>query len=129
MDLQGDGINVNVITTDPDSSSYRAAADLHQQGSLTTPPQHQLDTHHISRGQRRNIKKTYFSTQILPGRTAAERRQVQNWLADDIPARCTAEHQAALADYTGDVRKVKRAMTLCAGCHACAGYHGPLPPR
>lgn len=125
LGLSGDGINVNIVTTDPDSSSYRAAAELYGQGTLTTQPQHQLDTHHISRGQRKNIKTTYFSQSMFPGDTAAERRQLQNRLADDVPARCTAEHKVAWEQYAGDVNKIKRAMTYVrdAMVHCYQGNH------
>lgn len=112
LDLAADGLHVNVVTTDPDSSSYRAAVELHSQGELSHEPQHQLDPHHLSRGQRKSVKSTYFSKTMFPGHTAAERKRMQTRLADDIPARCTAEHEAAIQHHAGDNAKVKRAMTF-----------------
>ena len=109
--LAGDDINVHTIVTDPDSSSYRAGADLYDAGKLKTKPRHQLDTRHLSHNQRKMIKKVEFSKDMFPGTTVAEKKSNQGHFADDLASRCHAEHAAAFHELAGESSKIRRAMT------------------
>ncbi|CAC5390797.1 unnamed protein product [Mytilus coruscus] len=47
QDLASDGIEAKHLTTDPDSSAYRAADDLYLENTTSTEPEHFLDTRHF----------------------------------------------------------------------------------
>ena len=57
LDLSGAGLEAEFITTDPDSSAYRAAMTLYDQGITSIEPSHLLDTRHITQNHRKFIKK------------------------------------------------------------------------
>ena len=59
--LADDGINVEIVTTDPDGSAFRGVKDAYLAGECTSPPRHQLDTWHVGSNQRKKIKNTAFS--------------------------------------------------------------------
>ena len=48
LDLSGAGLEAKFITTDPNSSAYRAAMTLYDQGITSNEPSHLLDTRHIT---------------------------------------------------------------------------------
>ena len=44
LDLKSDNFEPKYITTDPDSSAYRAATELHAENIFKTDPECQIDT-------------------------------------------------------------------------------------
>ena len=56
-DLQNDGLNVVYVTTDPDSSAYKAADDLAIKEDKTFQVHHLIDTRHMSQNHRKKMKK------------------------------------------------------------------------
>ena len=56
-ELASAGLEVEYLTTDPDSSSYRAAMRLYTDGVTSVEHKHLLDTCHVSHNHR-NILKT-----------------------------------------------------------------------
>jgi hypothetical protein len=109
--LSDEGFNTHIITTDPDSSSYRAASELHADGMLKYEAKHQLDTRHFSNNQRKLVLNSKFSTKMFRGNTVKERNLHQARLSNDLPARCQAEHKGAMQHFGGDQRCVKRSLT------------------
>ncbi|VDI30806.1 Hypothetical predicted protein [Mytilus galloprovincialis] len=69
QDLASDGIEAKHLTTDPDSSAYRAADDLYLENTTSTEPEHFLDTRHFLNNHRKNIKNNKELGEIMPGRT------------------------------------------------------------
>ncbi|CAC5395446.1 unnamed protein product [Mytilus coruscus] len=55
VDLKADNIDVEYLVTDPDSSAYRAAQDLYEEGT-NTHPEPLLDTRHVSGNIRKRSK-------------------------------------------------------------------------
>ena len=121
-DLKRDGITVHHVTTDADSKSFAAAQDVHKaEKSESLPPKQQIDTRHVTSSQRRHVKLTRFSTTMFPRRTAEHRKSDQNRFSIDIPARCHAEHAAALEKSGGDTEEaaklLKHAKSAIAQCY------------
>ena len=54
-ELASAGLEVEYLTTDPDSSSYRAAMRLYADGVTSVEPKHLLDTRHVSHNHRKYI--------------------------------------------------------------------------
>ena len=88
LHLSGAGLEAEIITTDPDSSSYRAAMTLYYQGVTSIEPSHFLDTRLIRQNHRKFIKNMTELTAHMPGRTKIERKKTQNKFAIDLDARC-----------------------------------------
>jgi len=105
------GFYVGEITTDPDSSSYRAGAELFSENILPQMPTHYLDTRHVQNGQRRHILKQNFSASMFPGTTAIERSKMQKRFASDLSSRCDSEHKAAFLHFNGDTDKTLSKLT------------------
>ena len=57
LELSDAGLEAEFITTDPDSSAYRAAMTLYDQGTTSIEPSHLLDNRHITQNYRKFIKK------------------------------------------------------------------------
>ena len=71
-------IEVKNITTDPDTSSYRAAVSLYNDGITSTIPEHYTDTRNFSENHRKYIKN-YKNIQVLmPGQTKKVREQISS---------------------------------------------------
>ena len=49
LDLKNDGIEVDYVVTDPDSSTYKAAKDLLHDNITKEKPEHFIDTLHLSK--------------------------------------------------------------------------------
>ena len=56
LKLKQNDVEMKEITTDPDSSAYRAAEDLFITGVTNTEPEHYLDTRHISENHRKFVQ-------------------------------------------------------------------------
>ena len=70
LDLKDDQLQVKYITTDPDTSAYKAAEDLHLANVTTVEPEHQIDTRHLSQNHRKHIKNR-STLHMMPGVTKA----------------------------------------------------------
>ena len=47
LDLKEDQLQVKYIPTNPDTSAYKAAEQLHLANVTTVEPEHQVDTRHL----------------------------------------------------------------------------------
>lgn len=123
LDLNEAGLEVEYLTTDPDSSAYRAAMQLYDDGTSSTEPQHLLDTRHVSQNHRKFIKNMTELTKHMPGRTKADRQKMQNKFSIDLADRCQAEFTQAFEKFPKNVFKFK--STLSYTCDAVVDcYHG-----
>ena len=109
-DLLEDGIEVGTLTSDADTDAYRAARKLYVTGKSATKPKHELCTVHVSRGQKRIVKKQTFSNGMLPGRTEVQLKRTQDRFSHDVARRCTSECNNAHKQFAGDTKKVERAL-------------------
>ncbi|CAC5370336.1 unnamed protein product [Mytilus coruscus] len=91
LDLKADNIEVEHLVTDPDSSAYRAAQDLYEEGTTSTQPEHFLDTRHVSENIRKRTKNDKNLLQIMPARTQVKRQKLLNCFSLDLTERCNAE--------------------------------------
>ena len=123
LDLSGAGLEAEFITTDPDSSAYRAAMTLYDQGITSIEPSHLLDTRHITQNHRKFIKNMTELTAHMPGRTKIERQKTQNKFAINLAARCQAEFNQAFRKFRKNVPKLKSVLSYtCDSVVEC--YHG-----
>ena len=112
QDLASDGIEAKHLTTDPDSSAYRAADDLYLENTTSTEPEHFLDTRHFSNNHRKHIKNNKELGEIMPGRTKKDREKLLNNFALDLAERCQSEFTQAMEKYGGDFTKVKNKISF-----------------
>ncbi|CAG2251503.1 CTRB [Mytilus edulis] len=123
LDLKNDGLEVQEITTDPDSSAFRAAESLFKAGTTNTQPIHFLDTRHVSANHRNFIKKMSGLKEIMPARLVSEKVKMLKKFALDMAARCQAEYNAAFDKFNMDPVRVK--VHLSYACHAIVScYQG-----
>ncbi|XP_063419337.1 uncharacterized protein LOC134702198 [Mytilus trossulus] len=111
---ESNDMEVEYLTTDPDSGAYQAATDLHDEGVTKTKPTHQLDTRHISKNHRLFIKKNSRLCEILKGNTVKLRTQIQNKLAIDLSERCHGEICKAFDKYGNDIDLIRNKLTFAA---------------
>lgn len=111
---ESNDMEVEYLTTDPDSGAYQAATDLHDEGVTKTKPTHQLDTRHISKNHRLFIKKNRRLCEILKGNTVKLRTQIQNKLAIDLSERCHGEICKAFDKYGNDIDLIRNKLTFAA---------------
>ncbi|CAC5422347.1 unnamed protein product [Mytilus coruscus] len=112
QDLAIDGIEAKYLTTDPDSSAYRAADDLYLENTTSTEPEHFLDTRHFLNNHRKNIKNNKELGEIMPGRTKKDREKLLNNFALDLAERSQSEFTQAMEKYGGDFVKVKNKISF-----------------
>ena len=123
LDLSGAGLEAEFITTDPDSSAYRAAMTLYDQEIASIEQSHLLNTRHITQNHRKFIKNMTELTAHMPGRTKIERQKTQNKFAIDLAARCQAEFNQAFRKFRKIVPKLKSVLSYtCDSVVEC--YHG-----
>ena len=123
LDLKNDGLEVQEITTDPDSSAFRDAESLFKAGTTNTQPIHFLDTRHVSANHRNFIKKMSGLKEIMPARLVSEKDKMLKRFALDMAARCQAEYNAAFDKFNMDSVRVK--VHLSYACHAIVScYQG-----
>lgn len=140
MDLKSDGIEVEHIVTDPDSSAYKAAQDLYEQGETQTEPEHFIDTRHLSDNSRKTVKRNKSILKLMPGTTEKGKQKLLDNFAVDLAERCNKELSMAVKFYAGDFPKVKNRIShivdVIAKCYmgnhteckkksfACNGFKG-----
>lgn len=106
-----DGIEVQAVTTDPDSSAGRAAESLFKDGLYKVEPTHYLDTRHLSESVRKSIKRDEKLLKAMPCRTKAEKTKFLHNFAPDAVDRCTAEINQAYDLCAGDSQKMKNKLS------------------
>ena len=107
LDLKDDQLQVKYITTDPDTSAYKAAEELNLANVTTVEPEHQIDTRHLSQNHRKHIKNRSTLLQMMPGVTKAYRRKKLNSFATDLNMRCQSEFDNIHRLTKGDTEKLK----------------------
>ena len=78
LDLKSDHLEPKYVTTDPDSSAYRAATELYTKKVTKTVPQYQIDTRHLGENQRRYIKRKPAVLKMMLELTKSYRETMQN---------------------------------------------------
>ena len=123
QELANTGLEVEYLTTDPDSSSYRATMQLYEDGVTSTEPKHLLDTRHVSNNHRKFIKKMTELIKYIEGNTKIERQKMHQKLSVDLADRCQAEFTQAFEKFSGETSKLKSALSYtCDAIVEC--YHG-----
>ena len=105
------GLEVQEVTTDPDSAAGRAANSLYQDGVLKKQPVHYIDTRHLSESVRKSIKRDDKLAKVMPGKNKAERVKHLHNFALDAVDRCTAEVNQATEVFAGDAAKIKNKLS------------------
>jgi len=111
LDLKKDGIEVDYVVTDPDSSAYKAAKDLFKENVTKTEPEHFIDTRHLSENFRKGLKKEKNLLNIMPARTQLQRQKLLNTFATDLAERCNAEVTKSIEVHGGDFRKIRNKIS------------------
>ena len=78
-ELASAGLEVEYLTTGPDSSSYRAAMRLYADGVTSVEPKHLLDTRHVSHNHRKYIKNMSELTIHMPTKFKNEKQKMQDF--------------------------------------------------
>ena len=116
QDLLNDGLEVSVLTTDPDTKAYQAAQELYEEKKSKTKPEHQIDTRHLSENHRKQIKNNVHVLNMMPGKTQCYRKYLRNRFATDISRRCQAEFDMAHRAARGNFEEMKSAIHKCINC-------------
>lgn len=111
ISLKQDDLEVKEITTDPDSSAYRAAESLYTAGITNTEPEHFLDTRHVSENHRKFIKNLKPLQNLMPARLQCEKKKLKDRFANDFSKRCQAEYEKAFA-ISVDLQSMKRNLSF-----------------
>lgn len=111
LDLKKDGIEVDYVVTDPDSSAYKAAKDLFKENVTKTEPEHFIDTRHLSENFRKGLKKEKNLLNIMAARTQLQRQKLLNTFATDLAERCNAEVTKSIEVHGGDFRKIRNKIS------------------
>ena len=69
LQLKEDQLQVQYITTDPDTSAFKAAEDLHLANMSSVAPVYQIDTRHLSQNHQKHIKSRRSLLNMMPGVT------------------------------------------------------------
>ena len=134
LDLKTDHLEPKYITTDPDSSAYRAAIDLHTDKKNETYPEFQIDTRHVGENQRKYIKRRPLVLNMMPGLTKCYRERLRNRFSTDLSMRCKAEFENLHQQVKGDCKSLKvrigqakQAVMLCySGDHILCPLHSSV---
>ena len=122
-ELVDDGIHVRNLVTDTDTGGFKAAEHLYECGRSSVKPKHHFDTTHLSRNQRKTLKKRDKLLDIMPGRTKKIRIQQRGRFAQDITNRCQAEMHHIYKVAIGDKQKLtKLSQNACNSIIKC--YQG-----
>ncbi|CAC5371163.1 unnamed protein product [Mytilus coruscus] len=140
LDLKEDAIEIEHLVTDADSSAYKAALDLHNEGINNVEPENFLDTRHLSDHVRKGAKSDKTLLKVMPATTKLKRQKLLNNFSVDLTERCNKELALAYKFYAGDFFKVKNKIShtvdAIANCYmgnharcrknsfACKGFQG-----
>ena len=89
LDLKSDQLESKFITTDLDSSTYRAATELFTNG-IKTVPRYQIDTIHLVENQRKCVRRQAEVLKMMPGLTKSYRETMGNRFSTDMKMQCKA---------------------------------------
>ena len=134
LDLKLDNFEPKYITTDPDSSAYRAATELHAENIFKTDPECQIDTRHLGENQRKYIRRRPAVLEMMPGLTKSYRENLRNRFSTDLSMRCKSEfenvHQQVKGDFQwlkAGVCRAKQAILMCySGNHSLCSVHSSV---
>ncbi|XP_056003425.1 uncharacterized protein LOC130049607 [Ostrea edulis] len=118
-DLLKNDLCVKDITSDPDSTIYKAAESLHAEGKLQDKPRHFLDTRHLAENVRKAIKKDQSVQKIMPRNSKAEINKLLHNFAIDFTDRCTGEINQAQIKCTGHAGKIKKQLSYASYAIIC----------
>ncbi|XP_062621395.1 uncharacterized protein LOC134282986 [Saccostrea cucullata] len=119
QDLLKNDLNVKDITSDPDSTIFKAAESLYAEGKLSDEPRHFVDTRHLAENVRKAIKKDESLQKIMPKSTKAERTKLLHNFAIDFTDRCTGEINQAQIKCTGHASKIKKQLSYVSDAIIC----------
>ncbi|VDI21388.1 Hypothetical predicted protein [Mytilus galloprovincialis] len=91
LDLKEDQLEIEHLVTDADSSAYKAAMDLHNEGINTVEPENFLDTRHLSDHVRKGAKSDKTLLKVMPATTKLKRQKLLNNFSVDLTERCNRE--------------------------------------
>ena len=125
LELASAGLKVEYLTTDTDSSSYRAAMKLYADGVTSVEPKHLLVMRHVSHNHRKYIKNMSELTIHMPAKFKYEKQKMQDKFSMDLAERCQAEFTQAFNKFHNDTLKFKAALsyTCDAIVNCCHGHH------
>ena len=112
LQLKEDQLQVKYMTTDPDTSAYKAAEDLHQANVTSVAPVHQIDTRHLSQNHRKHIKSRSSLLNMMPGVTKRLREKRLNSFATDLSMRCQTEFENIHRKTNGDTLKLQKHIAI-----------------
>ena len=78
-------LEVQYITTDPDTKGFKAASELYAENITSTEPHFLVDTRHLSENQRKFVKNSKSVEIMMPGRTKTERLKLQSKFSNELP--------------------------------------------
>ena len=104
-------LEVEYLTTDPDTSSYRAAMRLYAGGATSVEPKHLLGMLHVSNNHRKYIKNMSELTIHMPAKFKYEKQKMQDNFSMDLAERCQAEFTQAFNKFPNDILKFKAALS------------------
>ena len=120
LDLKTDNLEPKFITTDPDSSAYKAAIDLYTEKKSETYPEFQIDTRHLGENQRKYIKRRPLVLNMMPGLTKSYRESLRNRFSTDLSMRCKTEFENLHEHVKGEcgdlkvrIGHAKQAIIMC----------------
>lgn len=113
LGLNEDLLDVKEITTDPDSSAFRAAESLYEAGITKTEPEHFLDTRHVTENHRKFMKNLKELKKIMPARLQRDKDKMKDRFANDMSKRCQAEYDKAFEKCV-DFDSMKRSLSFAA---------------
>ena len=112
LQLKEDQLQVQYITTDPDTSAFKAAEDLHLANMSSVAPVHQIDTRHLSQNHRKHIKSRRSLLNMMPGVTKRCREKKLNSFAVDLSMRCQSEFQNIHRKVNGDALMLQKHINM-----------------
>ena len=112
LQLKEDQLQVQYITTDPDTSAFKAAEDLHLANMSSVAPVHQIDTRHLSQNHRKHIKSRRSLLNMMPGVTKRCREKKLNSFAVDLSMRCQMEFQNIHRKVNGDALMLQKHINM-----------------
>ena len=131
LDLKSDLLEPKCITTDPDSSAYRAATEMFTNKVIETVPQYQIDTRHLGKIQRKYIRRQAAVLKMMPGLTKSYRETMRNRFSTDMSMKCKAEfdniHQQVNGTFLPLKVRISAAKPAIAKCYSgehslCSDY-------
>ena len=112
LQLREDQLQVKYITTDPDTSAYKAAEDLRLANVTTVDSIHQIDTRHLSQNHRKHIKNKRSLLDMMPGGTKKSKTKNLNNFTTDLSMRCQSEFENIHRQTSGNTLKLQKYISM-----------------